>query len=411
MKLIMAASIFILFYSMVSKFIQNNYNVPTPIFTLLYGMLLGKHGLSLLQPHYIFSKHIISVASRVVLCLQTMVVSLSLPRGYILAFPRSIFSIVILVGFLKCAFTFVTLKAFTYLDNSACWATAASLTPTDPILSSSIIKGRFAKRHISAKLRQLLSAESGINDGFGILMLSISIDILRSPVVLTGVFNFFLYSLGNKVILSGAVGYCLGRGIQRLSKLSCGLGYVSAEMVGVHAFCLCFFCMSLMDLTNGSELICIFFVGMGLNADEWYTLESSSNRISEIVEGAFCKVLFIFIGAIIDFGRFHGRMFLVCAFVVVVRRPLILLLSYRAVPLIENRREALFVGWFGPVGIGALFYCLLYDKRVGTLTIDYGLCTVFLSVLIHGMSAPFYALLMRVYSRAAAGVYSDMLAS
>lgn len=392
----MAASLFILFYSMISKYIQHRYNIPTPILTLLYGILLGKHVCNIIQPHYILSKHIISMASRVVLCLQTMVVSLSLPRGYIFTFYRSIFSLVILIGFLKCGLTFLILKAFSHLDNPACWATAASLTPTDPILSSSIIKGRFATKNISTKLRLLLSAESGINDGFGILMLSVSIDILRSPVVLTGILNFFLYSLGNKVILSGIIGYCLGWGIQRLSKICCGLGFISAEMVGVQAFCLCFFCIALMDFTNGSELICIFFVGIGLNEDEWYTLESSSNRISEIVEGAFCKVLFIFIGTIIDFGRFNGRMFLVCALIIFLRRPLILLFSYRAVPLIENRKEAFFIGWFGPVGIGALFYCLLYDKRVGTLTVDYGLCTVFLSVLIHGLSAPFYAILMKL---------------
>jgi NhaP-type Na+/H+ or K+/H+ antiporter len=36
---------------------------------------------------------------------------------------------------------------------------AACITPTDPILASSIVKGRFAEEHILEHVRDLLSAE------------------------------------------------------------------------------------------------------------------------------------------------------------------------------------------------------------------------------------------------------------
>lgn len=36
---------------------------------------------------------------------------------------------------------------------------AACITPTDPILASSIVKGRFAEKHIPEHVRDLLSAE------------------------------------------------------------------------------------------------------------------------------------------------------------------------------------------------------------------------------------------------------------
>ncbi|KAM0679511.1 Na+/H+ antiporter [Glugoides intestinalis] len=381
---------------MVSKIISDKYNIPTPIVTLLYGMLIGKHGFKLFVPHYIFSKDIISMASRIVLCLQTMVVSLSLPKRYIFTNGKSIVNLVIVIGALKCLLTFIILKVFTFLDNSTCWATAASLTPTDPILSSSIIKGKFARQHVPEKLQLLLTAESGINDGFGILMLSISLDILKSPSIAPGLYNFFVYSLGNKVILSGILGYFIGRAIQFIYKTTFKHGIVSSEIIGIQTFCLCFLAMALMEFIDGSELICIFFIGIGLNEDEWYTADGSSNRIAEIVESTFCKVLFIFIGTIIDFKRFTLRMIFVCATIILVRRPLILLFSHKTIPLLQNIKEALFVGWFGPVGVGALYYCLLYDKKADTLTIDYGICTVFLSVFIHGLSVPLYKLFRRI---------------
>lgn len=38
-------------------------------------------------------------------------------------------------------------------------ALAACITPTDPVLASSILKGRFAEQHIPEHVRDLLSAE------------------------------------------------------------------------------------------------------------------------------------------------------------------------------------------------------------------------------------------------------------
>ena len=47
-------------------------------------------------------------------------------------------------------------SSFTFLDAMAL---AACITPTDPILASSIVKGRFAEEHIPEHVRDLLSAE------------------------------------------------------------------------------------------------------------------------------------------------------------------------------------------------------------------------------------------------------------
>lgn len=395
MKMTLCSSVFIIFYSMFSKYIQENLNIPDPVVILLVGLFMGKHGSEMVIPHYVFSKELVSVSSRLVLCLQTMVVSLSLPKSYVYVNAKSIFSLVIFLGFIKCMFTFFILRSVSYLDSSTCWAISASLTPTDPILSSSIIKGKFAQQHVPEKLRLLLTSESGINDGFGILMLSISIDILKNPRLSQGIATFVIKTLGIKVLFSALIGYSIGILVQKITKKCCSMELIKSEVMGVHSICLCFLGLALMDLIDGSELICIFFMGIGLNDDEWYTLERSSNRISEALESVSSKVLFLFLGTVIDFNRFTLRMVLICTIILVFTRPLILLLLYHTVPLIKNKKEALFIGWYGPVGVGALFYCLLYDKKVDTLTIDYGICTVFLSTLIHGFSVPLYEFLKK----------------
>lgn len=391
-KLVLASSIFIVFYSMISKFLQDKLNIPDPISTMLYGIVIAKFGLDLFEPHYVSTKYLISIGSRIILCLQTMAVALSLPKGYIYNNFKSIFSLVIVIGFMKCFFTFLILRIFSYLDTSTCWAIAASLTPTDPILSSSIIKGKFAKTYVSEKI----SAESGINDGFGILMLGISFDILKNSDLRLGFYNFIVFTLGNKAILSGIIGYMIGLLVYSLTKICCNREMIRTEMLSIHTFTLCFFGLALMEVTQGSELICIFFMGISLNSNEWYTLENTSNKLSEILESILCKVLFISIGTTVDFGRFNFRMVLICALIIVVRRPLILFFGHKLVPLISNRKEALFVGWFGPIGVGALFYSLMYDRKVDTLTIDYVICTVLMSTVIHGLSVPVYLIFKRL---------------
>lgn len=46
-------------------------------------------------------------------------------------------------------------------------AISACVTPTDPVLSNSIVKGKFADKHLPKALQNLIIAESGANDGLG----------------------------------------------------------------------------------------------------------------------------------------------------------------------------------------------------------------------------------------------------
>lgn len=44
---------------------------------------------------------------------------------------------------------------------------SACVTPTDPILANSIVKGRYAEKYVPKGVRDIISAESGANDGLG----------------------------------------------------------------------------------------------------------------------------------------------------------------------------------------------------------------------------------------------------
>jgi sodium/hydrogen antiporter len=58
-------------------------------------------------------------------------------------------------------------------------AIGACVTPTDPILSNSIVKGKFADANIPKQLQKIIIAESGANDGLGYPFLFLPLYVIK----------------------------------------------------------------------------------------------------------------------------------------------------------------------------------------------------------------------------------------
>jgi len=58
-------------------------------------------------------------------------------------------------------------------------AVGASVTPTDPVLSNSIVKGKFADKNIPPQLQKIVIAESGANDGLGYPFLYLALYLIK----------------------------------------------------------------------------------------------------------------------------------------------------------------------------------------------------------------------------------------
>jgi NhaP-type Na+/H+ or K+/H+ antiporter len=75
---------------------------------------------------------------------------------------------------------------------------------------------------------------------------------------------------------------------------------------------------------------------------------------------------FMWIGAVCPWNKFaHNavipwyRLLPLGIMVLLFRRPPVVFLMHKRIPQIENVRHALFVGYFGPIGVSALFYLYL----------------------------------------------------
>lgn len=167
------------------------------------------------------------------------------------------------------------------------------------------------------------------------------------------------------------------------------------------------------------DLLSCFVAGSALNWDGEYLAEAQK-RHDEV--NASIDVLlnfggFIYLGTIIPWSEFNsditgispGRLFGLGALVLAFRRIPAVLLTYKLMPnTIKDWKEALFMGYFGPIGVGAAFYVeharhlfpkldeAAGDSEVTDLLRAIGPVVYWLalfSIIVHGLSIPILSLI------------------
>ena len=168
---ILIYSLFNIIFGLYSHFIKERLFLSESLVSMLFGMIVGPIGFNLIFPNaeYIDSQGIWNLfqqLARLVMTFQTMAAGISLPRAYLARKWKDLFILLgpVMICMWITSSTIIYLlfyiipvgKSFSLLESMTL---AACITPTDPILASSIVKGRFAEEHIPEHVRVLLSAE------------------------------------------------------------------------------------------------------------------------------------------------------------------------------------------------------------------------------------------------------------
>ena len=116
---------------------------------------------------------------------------------------------------------------------------AACVTATDPVLASSVVgKGKFAKR-VPKHLRDLLSAESGCNDGMAFPFIYLSFYIWKyRPDANTISLNWFCITILYECIFGAIYGFLIGYFARHAIKLAERKGLIDRESFLVFAIAL-----------------------------------------------------------------------------------------------------------------------------------------------------------------------------
>ena len=270
---------------------------------------------------------------------------------------------------------------FSELTWDEAFLVGAVLSPTDPVVTSTVV----TSRNVPAIIRHTLNLESGLNDG------------LALPLVL-----FFLVLAQNEGGAGAEAGRLLGEvvvgAIIGIAVAAVGAwslrwppgGRILLKYEGVFGLGLAFVAFGLAEVTYGNGLIAAFVAGMALAAVR-VELPETFTRFNETVSGAFQVMTFVVFGAlIVTTGWFSGSTLALAAFIVfalLVARPVAVMLSFIGVGL--PRSQKLFIAWFGPKGVASMLFALLVANSTvpdETLVFDIASFVILSSIVAHGLT-------------------------
>ncbi|UNG16933.1 cation:proton antiporter [Stutzerimonas zhaodongensis] len=374
--------------------------VSEPALAVLVGLAVGPYGLSWLDlARWGDSFSILEQAARLTLAIGLMGVALRLQRAALKAMLKPV---MLLLTFVMLGMWLVSSLLAGWLLGLSLWAAlllGAAVTPTDPVVASSIVTGKFATQHLPLRLRDTLSAESGANDGLAyafvmlpILMLSHSPDQAWSRWLIESV----LIGIGGAALMGAIVGFAAAKLLafaehKKLVASSSLLGYTVAFSL---------LTLGLAKLLHTDGVLAVFAAGLAFNLFSEKHEEQEEENIQEAVAKLFTLPMFVIFGIALPLHEWVALgwpLVALALLVLLLRRPPVVMVMSSTWRHSLNSRDSLYLGWFGPLGIAAIYYAALAHSHLhDPLYWHAASALIFASIMIHGVSA---APLSRLYSR------------
>ena len=343
--------------------------------------------------------------ARICVGLQVMTTGINMPNRYVQHNWRSFMVMllpVMLFGWLICTAIILIVPNISFLEASMI---AACITPTDPVLANAITTGPFAEKYIPDDIRHLISFESGANDGLGYPFLFLPIYLSQFP---TGdaFTQWFLITILFTVLLSIVLGAILGYILNFVCRWTQKESHMSLEYLEIFTVAMSITILGLVGGLGSDDILAVFTCGVIFNRDGFLKSEWGID-FGEGVDTLFNVVFFLYLGSILPVHEWTWQHFIVALLVIVFKRLPVLLL-YKIIPDIKNFKQALFVGWFGPIGVSGLFYCLVLLENYNSV-VAYPLVTliIFCSVFVHGLSVP--VIVVSDYLEKWSGIHCSLL--
>ena len=357
-----------------------------PLVALLVGAVLGPHVLGALDVAPLTQEWThLHEASRLLLALSVMAVALRYPSGSVRRRWRPVALLLLVVLPLMALTTAALSTVLLGVGVGAAALLGAALAPTDPVLASSVVTGRRAEDALPERDREVLSLESGANDGLAfplvIAALALAAPLRAGPAAAEAV-----YAVVGAVVLGGALGWIGAR----------ALAYAESRREAERTPTLLFTVFLALAVLGASGLfrldgvLAAFVAGVAFNLAGQGDERAREAGLNESVNRLAALPLFVYLGAVLPWREWMalGWSGVALAFAVLLLRrlPWLLLLAR---PLRLAPADATYLGWFGPIGVSAVFYLTLLAER-GAATSEVlaaGSLVVAASLVAHGTTS------------------------
>jgi NhaP-type Na+/H+ or K+/H+ antiporter len=257
---------------------------------------------------------------------------------------------------------------------------AAVLSPTDPVVTSSVVTSRL----VPSAVRHTLNLESGLNDGLALPFVLFFL-VLAAP---GGDAGGEAAKLAGEAAVGAAIGVALGVLGGRLHHRLPG-GGLTPRYEGIYAIGFALFAFGIADVTIGNGLIAAFVCGIAMGASErevpdgFVEFAENGSAILQVI------TFFVFGALIVATGFEHGipPLVLFVVFALLVARPAAVMVSFLRTGI--PRPQKLFMAWFGPKGVASMLFALFVLKSQvdgRELIFDIASITIITSIVCHGLT-------------------------
>lgn len=389
----------VLLLGLLSRPVDRSWLSP-PLLAFLLGVLLSSHGLGWLHPEaWGDPQKLLEEIARLTLGISLMGIALRLPPKFVLIHWRPM--LVLLVVGMPAMFLISAL--LTYGTLGLPWLMAmlvgASVCATDPVIASSIVTGGVAKDNLPKGFRFLLSAESGANDGLAYPLVLLPVLLLALPTEAAWsewLFKTWLWEVGGSIAIGALLGWAGGRALEWAE----AKGYLDQPSFLAITLALTILVLGVGKLLGTDSILAVFAAGLAFDQMVGGKERGEEGNVQETVNLFFTLPVFVLFGVIAPWSEWlalgWGGVVLAILVLLLRRLPVILLLR-PLLPPVREKRVALVMGWFGPIGVSALFYAVMISSRTGSdIAWVAGSLIVFASILAHGVTAAPFA---RLYHR------------
>ena len=269
--------------------------ISEPLIALLAGVLIGPAALGLLDLADLGEQTLIlEEATLVTLGVALVGVALRLPVGYSSRNWRLLF---VLLGIVMPLMWLAGGLLVYLIVGVPFWVAVligAIVTPTDPVVASSIVAGGVAERNLPAKLRHAISSESGFNDGLALPFVVLPVLVLTRPgdVISHWLTHTVLLEIVAGATLAALMGYLAGKTLrwaerketmERTSLLTISLS-LSLTVLGI------------TELLHLNGVLTAFVAGIVFNFAGSSDAKESQEEVQEAISRFFDLPIFVLLG-------------------------------------------------------------------------------------------------------------------
>jgi len=263
---------------------------------------------------------------------------------------------------------------------------ALILAPTDAALGKIVV----SDTRIPSTVRNTINVESGLNDGivFPILLTVLAMISSGADTAQSGWMGY----ITQQIFIGAIAGAFVGWAGALLMVKALKKGWMEHQYSNLAPIALAIFSFYFAEHFGGNGYIAAFFSGLFLgNSSEVLRDHVESFAESEgefLIMISFLIFGLVFIPMTIAYWDLKALLFAILSLTVLRMLPVVLSFGFFKVDFSTR----LFYGWFGPRGIASILYILVAVGQLGDIKgheqiFAVASLTIFLSIILHGLSA------------------------